>query len=489
MQLHAVYPELLLLVGAMAGLMWGVVAKGEAYRGVRNLALVLLAGAAVLVVLGPVEAAPLGGMLRIDGFGVFVKIVILIGAALAVMVADDYLAFRGIARFEYPVLVLLATAGMMLMVSAANLLALYVGLELQSLALYVLAAFNRDRVRSSEAGLKYFVLGALSSGVLLYGITLVYGFLGTIDFAGIAERVSGDASLPLGALTGLVFVLAGLAFKISAVPFHMWTPDVYEGAPTPVVALFAGAPKAAAFALIVRLLIEAFPGAVAEWRQIVILLAVASMALGSFAALVQTNIKRLMAYSSIAHMGFALTGLAAGTPDGVRGLLVYLAIYVVMSVGTFALILAMREEDGWTEEIADLAGLAETRPGMAAAMAILMFSMAGIPLLAGFFAKLYVFMAVVEAGYAWLAVVGFVLSVVSAVYYLRIVKIMYMDPPRVSFVAPGRGIPFVATVTAALNSPLHLLLIWPLVMAASMAAASLFPQCSLDAASLLHLCQ
>ncbi len=474
MQLAGVYPEILLLAGAMLGLMWGVFARANAYRPVRNLALVLLLAAGVLVVLGPSEASPLGGMLVVDRFAVFVKIVVLGGAALALMVADDYLAFRGIDRFEYPVLILLATAGMMLMVSAANLLALYVGLELQSLALYVLAAFNRDRLRSSEAGLKYFVLGALSSGVLLYGITLTYGFLGTIDFAGIAAQVTGGERLGLGALTGLVFVLAGLAFKISAVPFHMWTPDVYEGAPTPVVTLFAGAPKAAAFALLVRVLIEAFPGAVAEWRQIVILLAVASMALGSFAALVQTNIKRLMAYSSIAHMGFALTGLAAGTADGVKGLLVYLAIYVLMSVGTFALILAMREEDGWTEEIADLAGLATTRPATAAAMAIFMFSMAGIPLLAGFFAKLYVFMAVVEAGYAWLAVVGFVLSVVSAVYYLRIVKIMYMDPPRVTFLAPGRGIPFVATVTAALNSPLHLLLIWPLVLAASAAAASLF---------------
>ena len=463
MQLAGVYPEILLLAGAMLGLMWGVFARANAYRPVRNLALVLLLAAGVLVVLGPSEASPLGGMLVVDRFAVFVKIVVLGGAALALMVADDYLAFRGIDRFEYPVLILLATAGMMLMVSAANLL-----------ALYVLAAFNRDRLRSSEAGLKYFVLGALSSGVLLYGITLTYGFLGTIDFAGIAAHVTGGERLGLGALTGLVFVLAGLAFKISAVPFHMWTPDVYEGAPTPVVTLFAGAPKAAAFALLVRVLIEAFPGAVAEWRQIVILLAVASMALGSFAALVQTNIKRLMAYSSIAHMGFALTGLAAGTADGVKGLLVYLAIYVLMSVGTFALILAMREEDGWTEEIADLAGLATTRPATAAAMAIFMFSMAGIPLLAGFFAKLYVFMAVVEAGYAWLAVVGFVLSVVSAVYYLRIVKIMYMDPPRVTFLAPGRGIPFVATVTAALNSPLHLLLIWPLVLAASAAAASLF---------------
>ncbi len=474
MSLHAVYPELLLLAGAMVGLMWGVFSKGNAYRSVRNGALAVLVAAAVLALLGPKEATAMGGMLRIDLFGLFVKIVILAGASLAVMVADDYLAFRAIDRFEYPVLVLLATAGMMLMVSSANLLALYVGLELQSLALYVLAAFNRERVRSSEAGLKYFVLGALSSGVLLYGITLLYGFVGSIDFATIAARLTGAQPLSLGALTGLVFVLAGLAFKIAAVPFHMWTPDVYEGAPTPVVALFAGAPKAAAFALLVRVLIDAFPAAAGEWRQIVILLAVASMALGSFAALVQTNIKRLMAYSSIAHMGFALTGLVAGTADGVKGVLVYLAIYVLMSVGAFALILAMREEDGWTEEIADLAGLAETRPGMAAAMAIFMFSMAGIPLLAGFFAKLYVFMAVVEAGFAWLAVVGFVLSVVSAVYYLRIVKIMYMDPPRVAFQAPGRGIPFVASVTAALNSPLHLLLIWPLVLAASLAAQSLF---------------
>ncbi len=473
---NPILPELILALGAMGLLMVGAFSRNGAYGTIRRLSLVLFALAGfVLLTIVDSPADAFGGMFRVDAFAVFVKILILAAAAFALMVADDYLAYRGLRRFEYPVLLLLATVGMMLMVSAHSLLALYVGLELQSLALYVLAAFNRDRLRSSEAGLKYFVLGALASGMLLYGISLIYGFSGTLDFGALAQRLTDGANVHPGLLTGLVFLLAGLVFKISAVPFHMWTPDVYEGAPTPVTTLFAGAPKAAAMALILRVLMEAFPGMVEEWRQIVIIVAIATMAVGSFAALVQTNIKRLMAYSSIANMGFALAGVAAATPEGVRGVLIYMVIYVLMTVGTFAIILAMRREDGWSEEIEDLAGLATTRPAMAAAMAIFMFSLAGIPLLAGFFAKLYVFLAVIHAGLVWLAVVGFVFSVVAAVYYLRIVKVMYIDPPKVEFrPVPGNGIPFVASLTAALNSPLHLIFIWPLVLAAGIAANALF---------------
>ncbi|RMD87887.1 MAG: NADH-quinone oxidoreductase subunit N, partial [Alphaproteobacteria bacterium] len=325
------------------------------------------------------------------------------------------------------------------------------------------------------AGLKYFVLGALASGMMLYGISLLYGFTGTTSFAVFAKIDFSTAATHLGPLVGLVFLIAGLAFKVSAVPFHMWTPDVYEGAPTPVTALFATAPKVAAMALFVRAMMVPFPALAADWQQILIFLAVASMIVGAFAALVQTNIKRLMAYSAIAHVGYALTGLAAGTVAGVEGVLIYMAIYMLMTAGTFALILGMRREDGLTEEISSLAGLADTRPVMAAAMAILMFSLAGIPLLAGFFAKLYVFLAVVDAGLYWLAVVGFVTSVVAAVYYLRIVKVMYFDPPAEPFV-PIRdsGVKWVAGVSALLNSPLHLLLIWPLTVAAGIAARALF---------------
>ncbi len=471
-----VLPELVLAVGGMALLMLGVFGGDRSFRLVSWLAGGLF-GLAYLVMIYavPDAAKAFGGMFIVDDFALFMKTVVLVGAAFALALAPEYLEERGIARFEYPVLIVFAVLGMLMMISANDMLALYIGLELQSLSLYVLAAFNRDKLRSTESGLKYFVLGALSSGMMLYGISLIYGFSGTTGFEVLREIGAGGGENALGLLFGVVFLMSGLAFKVAAVPFHMWTPDVYEGAPTPVTGFFAIAPKVAAMALFVRALVVPFPEIMDQWQQIVIFIAVASMALGAFAALMQTNIKRLMAYSSIAHVGYALTGLATGTVDGVQGVLIYMAIYMLMSAGTFALILGLRRKDGLTETIDDLAGLAKSHPGMAAGLAILMFSLAGIPLLAGFFAKLYVFLAVVEAGMYWLAVVGFVLSVVGAVYYLRIVKIMYFDEPKVEFEPyRPRGLRTVASVSAALNSPLHLLLVGPLIMAAGTAAQSLF---------------
>jgi NADH-quinone oxidoreductase subunit N len=380
----------------------------------------------------------------VDGYSRFIKVLILGGSATALLLSFDYLRAAGILRYEFPVLVLLAATGMMMMVSAGDLIALYLGLELQSLALYVLAAVRRDDVRSSEAGLKYFVLGALSSGMLLYGASLIYGFTGSTVFADIANAVgAASGGNSLGLIMGLVFLLAGLAFKVSAVPFHMWTPDVYEGAPTPVTAFFAAAPKVAAIALLARVLSGPFSGALAQWQQIVIFLSVASMLLGALAAIGQTNIKRLMAYSSIGHVGFALVGLSAGSDAGVEGLLVYLAIYLVMTLGTFACILAMERDGGMVEDISELAGLAETNLPMAFVLAMLLFSLAGVPPLAGFFAKFYVFAAAVKAGLYPLAILGVLSSVVAAFYYLSIVKLMFFDAPREGFREPGRYTRFV----------------------------------------------
>ena len=338
-------------------------------------------------------------------------------------------------------LVLLATAGMIMMISANDLIALYLGLELQSLALYVVAAFRRDDVRSSEAGLKYFVLGALSSGMLLYGASLIYGFTGSTSFAAIAAAAKAAApAQDIGLIFGLVFLLVGLAFKISAVPFHMWTPDVYEGAPTPVTAFFAAAPKVAAMALLMRVTLGAFAGIGPQWQQVVAALAIASMGLGAFAAIGQTNIKRLLAYSAIGNIGYALIGLAAASPEGARGVIIYMVIYVAMTLGAFACVLAMRRQGGMVEEIDELSGLAQTNLGMATVLALLMFSLAGIPPLAGFFAKFYVFVAAVKEGLWALAVFGVLASVVGAYYYVRIVKIMFFDAPKERFLGvPAEG--------------------------------------------------
>jgi len=408
----------------------------------------------------------------VDPFARALKLLTLTGSAVTLIMSIDYWRGEGRLKFEFPILVLLATTGMLMMISANDLIALYVGLELQSLALYVVAAFDRRSARSSEAGIKYFVLGALSSGMLLYGASLIYGFTGSTLFTDIAAAVQPSGA-NLGLIFGLVFLMTGFAFKISAVPFHMWTPDVYEGAPTPVTAFFAAAPKLAAFALTVRTLLAAFPSVTHEWQQIVTFLAIASMALGSFAAIGQRNIKRLMAYSSIGHMGYALVGLAAGTAEGVQGVIVYLAIYLAMTLGTFACILAMRRHGRMVEDIDQLAGLSTTSPMMAFLLAMLLFSLAGIPPLAGFFAKFYVFLAAINAGLYALAVIGVLLSVVGAYYYLRIVKIMYFDAPVERF-EPMPGLLAAVLGASGLFILFYFVYPAPLVNVAEAAAKSLF---------------
>ena len=358
-----------------------------------------------------------------DGFGRFAKVVILLSAAAVLVMSQDYMSRRGLLRFEYPLLVALAVVGMMVMVSAGDLMSLYMGLELQSLSLYVVASLRRDSVKSTEAGLKYFVLGALSSGLLLYGASLTYGFAGTTLFSGIVAAVEGGASI--GLLFGLVFLITGFAFKVSAAPFHMWTPDVYEGSPTPVTAFFATAPKVAAMGLFARVAFDAFGSVTGEWQQIVAFLSVLSMFVGAIAAIGQTNIKRLMAYSSIAHMGFALMGLAAGSAFGVQAMLIYMAIYVTMNIGTFAFILGMEKDGVPVTTIASLKMYSKREPLRALAMLILLFSLAGVPPMVGFFGKFYVLRAAYDAGLAWLAVAGVIASVIGAFYYLRIVYFMY----------------------------------------------------------------
>jgi NADH-quinone oxidoreductase subunit N len=425
--LSVIAPEMTLALLAMAGLMWGAFGGGRAAVDGR----ILWAAVMALVLAGLwVGFQPEGtrfafdGSFVFDGFARFAKVVVLFSAAATLALSADFLKRNQLLKFEFPVLVMLATVGMMVMVSARDLIVLYMGLELQSLALYVVASFRRDSLRSTEAGLKYFVLGALSSGLLLYGASLTYGFAGTTTFAGIAT-VIGEGPLSIGLVFGLVFLTAGLAFKVSAAPFHMWTPDVYEGAPTPVTAFFATAPKAAAAAMLARLLFDAFGAAVGDWQQILALLSVASMFLGAVAAIGQYNIKRLMAYSSISHMGYALMGLAAGTQQGAQSLLIYLAIYVTMNVGVFAFILNMRRDGKQISEIAALGNYSQVAPAQAAALAVLMFSLAGVPPLVGFFGKFYVLMAAVDAGLLWLAIAGVIASVIGAYYYLRIVYLMY----------------------------------------------------------------
>jgi NADH-quinone oxidoreductase subunit N len=464
-------PEIVLALGAMALLMLGAFRGEHTAVTVSWLAIALLVAAgAITLWLPPGTLTTFGGSFIVDPFARFLKLLALTGSAGAILMSFDYLAAEKQQRFEYPILILLSTTGMLMLISAADLIALYLGLELMSLALYVVAAINRDSTRSSEAGLKYFILGALSSGMLLYGASLVYGFTGTVSFAGIAKAASPDS---IGLVMGLVFLFAGFCFKVSAVPFHMWTPDVYEGAPTPITAFFAAAPKVAGIAMFVRTTIVAFPGIVPQWQHIVVFVSIASMALGAFAAIGQRNIKRLMAYSSIGHMGFALIGLAAATSDGIEGVLVYMAIYLAMTLGTFAVILSMRREGRMVEGISDLAGLARTNPAMAFFLAMLLFSLAGIPPLAGFFAKFYVFLAAIKAGLFVLAVIGVVTSVVGAYYYLTIVKIMYFDEPAKAF-AP---MPYELKIVLAVSGLFNLLFFvypGPLVAAATVAAKSLF---------------
>ncbi|MEP2829636.1 NADH-quinone oxidoreductase subunit NuoN [Parvibaculum sp.] len=467
-------PEILMAAGAMALLMWGVFRQCDAHEtGIGAIGLFVLVGALLLI--EPNEAVQtFGGMFVADGFTKFMKLLILIAATAAIIMSFGFIRREKMDRFEFPVLIVLATLGMFMMVSANGLIALYMGLELQSLALYVIAAFHRENARATEAGLKYFVLGALASGMLLYGSSLVYGFTGSVQFTAISGVLTAEGP-NIGVIFGIVFVLAGLAFKISAVPFHMWTPDVYEGAPTPVTAFFGGAPKVAAMALILHVLFGAFPALEDQWQQIIVFVSIASMVLGAFAAIGQTNIKRLMAYSSISHMGFALVGLAAGTPEGVRGVLIYLVIYVVMNVGVFCCILAMRRKEGYVESISDLSGLSTNQPMLAFLFAMLMFSLAGVPPLAGFFGKFYVFMAAIEAGLYPLAVIGVLSSVIGAFYYLRIVKIMYFDEAAEPFVQPMPG--ELATVLGVCSVFTLLFFVYPapLILGAQAAVGALLP--------------
>ena len=469
-QLLPVLPEIVLAAGAMILLMIGAWRGQESRGAVTALAIGLLILAGILECMLPHgKLTTFGGSFIVDDYARYLKTLALIGSIVTLILSRGFLAEQA-KIFEYSILVTLATGGMMVLISATDLIMFYIGYELMSLALYVVAASHRDNAKSTEAGLKYFVLGALSSGMMLYGASLIYGFTGTVSFAGIAAQAKIGS---IGVLFGIVFLLVGLCFKISIVPFHMWTPDVYEGAPTPVTAFFASAPKVAAMAVLVRVLLTAFPGVTHDWQQIIVFVSIASMALGSFAAIGQTNIKRLMAYSSIGHMGFALVGLAAGTVEGAQGVLVYIAIYVAMTLGSFAFILALKRKGQAFERISDFAGLSRTNPLMAFFFAMLLFSLAGIPPLAGFFAKFYVFVAAIKAGLFTLSVIGVLTSVVGAYYYLTIVKVMYFDQPA-GQLDPMRTELRTVLAVAGLFNILFFVYPGPLVSAASAAAKSLF---------------
>ena len=466
------FPEVVMALGALALLMLGAFGAGKRDWIVTEAAILVL-GIAFLSILFAIDGRAViwDGAFVDDAFARFMKMLAIGGAVASLLISREFMAREGIDFFEFPVLVVLATLGMSMLISANSLIALYLGLELMSLALYVIAAFHRDNARASEAGLKYFVLGALSSGMLLYGMSLIYGFAGSVSFTGIAAALKGEVSI--GVVFGLVFVLAGLAFKMSLAPFHMWTPDVYEGAPTPVTAFFASAAKMAAVAITLRIAMVAFPGIKLQWQQIIVFIAILSMILGSFGAIGQTNIKRLMAYSSIGHMGFALVGLAAGTEQGVAGVLIYLAIYLVMTLGAFAAILCMRIGATYVENIGDLAGLSRNNGWMAFVIAMMMFSLAGIPPLAGFFAKYYVFLAAVNAELYGLAVIGMLASTVAAFYYLRVVKIIYFDEPARPFEKANLEVRAVMTI-AGIAVVVFAVFLGPVVDAATAAAKSLF---------------
>ena len=473
--LNIILPEIVLAVYAMAALL------GAAYTGKDKLASamvwvtgILMLAVAIWIGTGSPEGARVafGGLFIDDGFSRFAQVVILVSAAAVMVMSQEYMQRRGILRFEYPLLVALASVGMMVMVSAGDLMTLYMGLELQSLSLYVIAALRRDSVKSTEAGLKYFVLGALSSGLLLYGASLVYGYSGTTLFSGIIQTAkAGEVSV--GLLFGLVFLISGLAFKVSAVPFHMWTPDVYQGSPTPVTAFFATAPKAAAMGLFARVLFDAFGGAVGDWQQVIALLSVLSMFLGAVAAIGQRDIKRLMAYSSITHMGFALMGLAAGTAFGVQAMLIYVTIYVTMNVGVFAFILAMERDGTPVTDIGALNMYSKREPARALAMLVLLFSLAGVPPMLGFFGKFYVLRAAYEGGLAWLAVLGVVASVIGAFYYLRVVYYMYFGEEGEELEANGSPVLWAMLMGSAAVMLLGIVNMFGVEGAAQAAAAAL----------------
>ena len=474
LDISTILPELMLAIYALAALMAG------AYLGKDRIAmpilwvsvLALLAGAMFIGLADRPQQIAFFGMFTDDAFGRFAKITILLSGAAVLAMSADYMDRHGLMRFEYPILIVLASLGMMMMVSAGDLLTLYMGLELQSLALYVVAAMRRESAKSSEAGLKYFVLGALSSGLLLYGASLVYGFSGTTQFSGIIQAVQAG-NLPMGLLFGLVFLLVGLAFKVSAVPFHMWTPDVYEGSPTPVTAFLATAPKVAAMALIARLMFDAFGNVPGDWGQIIAALAVMSMFLGSVAGIGQRNIKRLMAYSSIAHMGFALVGLAAGTAYGVQAMLIYMAIYAVMNVGTFAFILSLERDGRPVTDMDSLNRFASAEPLKAMAVLLLMFSLAGVPPLVGFWAKYGVLTAAVDGGMTWLAIAGVIASVIGAFYYLRIVYYMYFGTETEGVTSRMGTVQYAALIASAFALLLGSITLLGIDDAAAVAAQSL----------------
>ena len=477
MTLHAdlivLLPELTLAVGALVLLVGGVIGGDRTTGTVSWLAILLMAVAGWIVFIHADKASAFSGAFVVDGFSRYVKLLILGGSALCILMAKEFFAIDRTARFELPILMLLATLGMLLMVSASSFIALYMGLELQSLALYVLAAFNRDSLRSTEAGLKYFVLGALSSGMLLYGISLIYGFTGTTEFAGIATATAGSGT-NIGLIFGLVFLIAGLAFKVGAVPFHMWTPDVYEGSPTPVTAFFVTAAKVAAFALFIRAVIAPFASSMHQWQQIIVIVSVLSSVLGAVAAIGQTNIKRLLAYSSIGHVGYALLGLAAGTQYGIQGMLVYLAFYLVTNLGAFACIAAMRRDGESVEDIRELRGLARTQPALAFFLSALMLSLAGLPPLAGFAAKLFVFGAAIQAHLVVPAVINVVASVAGAFYYLRILQLVYFEEPVRGFDrGVGAGTTTIIWASGAV-SVLFFVMPGPVIALAGQAAHALF---------------
>jgi NADH-quinone oxidoreductase subunit N len=468
-------PELFLGAVTALLLIYGVV-RGEAATAFVSIATSLaLLVTAVLLFMPYREGTAFASLFIVDRLTATMKALVLVGAAVSILMSRAYFEHVKAWRFEYPLLVALATLGMMLMISANDLMALYVGLELQSLALYVVAAFQRDSVRSTEAGLKYFVLGSVASGMLLFGASLIYGFCGGTAFVDISKALIDGKAGESGVVIGLVFVIAGLAFKVSAVPFHMWTPDVYEGAPTPVTALFAVAPKIAAMSLLVSVLMGPFKPLIVQWQQIVVVASVLSMALGAFAALRQQNIKRLMAYSSIGNVGYILLGLAAGTEKGIQAVVFYLAIYLVMTLGVFAIILLMKRRNVMVEGVTDLAGLGRTHPMMALALLLFMFSLAGIPPLAGFWGKLYIFMAAVEAKLYWPAVLGVLASVVAAYYYVRVVKVMYFDEPGEALDQPVFGVNRVVAFAAAVIVAVFSFAPQPLSLIAAAAAKGLFP--------------
>jgi NADH-quinone oxidoreductase subunit N len=472
--INTMQPEIVLALYAMVALI-AIVYTGKDAMARLSLwmtSIVFVGMAAWIATSGEGTSVAFGGMFVDDAFSRFAKVTILLSAAAVLLMSEEYMTRRDLLRFEYPLLVALAAVGMMVMVSAGDLMALYMGLELQSLALYVVASLRRDNVKSTEAGLKYFVLGALSSGLLLYGASLTYGYAGTTLFTGIVDA-AGDGPMSLGLIFGLVFLSVGLAFKVSAAPFHMWTPDVYEGAPTPVTAFFATAPKVAAIGLFARVMHDAFGTSVADWQQIVAFLAVLSMFLGAIAAIGQTDIKRLMAYSSIAHMGFALMGLAAGTALGVQAMLIYMAIYVTMNIGTFAFILTMNKEGQPVTNIASLNSLASREPVQALAMLVLMFSLAGVPPMLGFFGKYGVLVAAVDAGLSWLAIAGVIASVIGAFYYLRIVYFMYFGEAQDDISVKATPVLKLFLVGSAAAMLLGVINLFGIEAPAALAAASL----------------